>query len=68
MKKALEIFLNIIKTLIALPIGIIGIALLLPFVAINFIVSVLAAIISTIWDLETFSEESLIKYKTDNQE
>lgn len=65
MKKGLEIFLNIIKTLIALPIGIIGIVLLLPFVAINFIVSVLAAIISTIWDLETFSEESLIKYKTD---
>ena len=68
MKKGLEIFLNIIKTLIALPIGIIGIVLLLPFVAINFIVSVLSAIISTIWDLETFSEESLIKYKTDNQE
>lgn len=65
MKKGLEIFLNIIKTLIALPIGIIGIVLLLPFVAINFIISVLAAIISTIWDLETFSEESLIKYKTD---
>ena len=68
MKKGLEIVLNIIKTLIALPIGIIGIILLLPFVAINFIVSVISAIISTIWDLETFSEESLIKYKTDNQE
>ena len=58
MKKGLEIFLNIIYTIIAIPLGIIGAVCLIPFVAIGLIISLPVAIVSDIW-----TPDFLKKYK-----
>lgn len=67
MKKGLKIFLNILKTIIAIPLGIIGAILLLPFVAIGLIISLPVAIIGDIWDIGTFPEENHAPYEVDGR-
>lgn len=61
MKKGLKVFLNILKTIVATPLGIIGAILLLPFV----IIGLTASIIGDIWDIEPCLEETHAPYEVD---
>ena len=51
MKTFGEILLKILKTIIAVPLGIIGSILLLPFYLLVFILSFSGAIIEDIWEI-----------------
>ena len=51
MKKGLEIFLNILKTLVAVPFGIMGAVCLIPLAAIGLLIEIPSLIISDIWNI-----------------
>ena len=51
MKKFGEILLKILKTIVAVPLGIVGSILLSPFYLIVFIVTLSSAIIEDIWEI-----------------
>lgn len=51
MKKFGEILLKILKTIVAVPLGVIGSILLAPFYLIVFIIAFSSAIIEDIWEI-----------------
>ena len=56
MSKGLKIFLNIIFTIIAVPLGIIGAVCLTPFVIIGLVISLPVSIVSDIWTPDFLKE------------
>lgn len=64
----MKTILKVLSTVVAVPLGIIGALLLLPFVAIGLIISLPATIICDIWDIEVFPDETYAPYEIDNQE
>jgi hypothetical protein len=51
MKKFGEILLKILKTIIAVPLGVVGSILLSPFYLIVFIIAFSSAIVEDIWEI-----------------
>ena len=51
MKKFGEILLKILKTIVAVPLGIVGSLLLSPFYLLVFIIAFSSAIIENIWEI-----------------
>jgi hypothetical protein len=51
MKKFGEILLKILKTIVAVPLGVVGSILLTPFYLIVFIIAFSSAIIEDIWEI-----------------
>ena len=51
MKKFGEILLKILKTIVAVPLGIVGSLLLSPFYLIVFIIAFSSAIVEDIWEI-----------------
>lgn len=58
MKKGLEIFLNIIYTILGIPLGIVGAVCLIPFVVFGLIICLPISIVEDIW-----TPDFLKKYK-----
>ena len=56
MSKGLKIFLNILFTIIAVPLGILGAICMIPFVALGLLIFLPVSIIEDIWCPEIFDK------------
>ena len=56
MKKGLRIFVNILETIVAVPLGIIGAILLSPFVILGLIICIPVSIVGDIWTVDFFEK------------
>ena len=52
MKKGLRVFLNILETIVVIPLGIIGAVLLIPFVFLYLLFALPTTIVEDIWNIQ----------------
>ena len=56
MKKGLRIFINILETIVAIPLGLAGAICMAPFVILGLLICLPISIISDIWTVDIFEK------------
>ena len=56
MKKGLRVFINILETIVAIPLGLVGAICMTPFVIIGLLVFIPISIIEDIWAVDFFEK------------